>query len=94
MTVIDPNTQIRADGTRYTTGTGPAVPTTPADGDHLIYDEDLGRYEPTSSPPGGVTDHGALTGLADDDHTNYQPMHVGTSAPSTPATDDLWVDTN
>jgi len=26
---------------------------------------------PTSGPGGGVTDHGALTGLADDDHTQY-----------------------
>lgn len=24
-----------------------------------------------ASPPGGVSDHGALTGLADDDHTQY-----------------------
>jgi hypothetical protein len=26
---------------------------------------------PTGGPGGGVTDHGALTGLADDDHTQY-----------------------
>jgi len=87
-------TQIRADGVRYTTGTGPTVNPVPTEGDHLIYDETSGKYEPTAVSAGGVTDHGALTGLADDDHTIYQPVHVGTTAPSTPATGDLWVDTN
>ena len=32
-------------------------------------DARVGTLEAT--PPGGVTDHGALTGLADDDHTQY-----------------------
>jgi len=29
------------------------------------------RYPQTSGGGGGVTDHGGLTGLADDDHSQY-----------------------
>ena len=31
----------------------------------------LWQFKPTAGGGGGVTDHGALTGLADDDHTQY-----------------------
>lgn len=50
---------------------------------------------------GGVTDHGALTGLSDDDHTQYAladgtrlRAYRGTSAPASPSAGQLWLDTN
>lgn len=50
---------------------------------------------------GGVTDHGLLTGLADDDHTQYALADGtrlrgfrSTSAPSSPSAGQLWLDTN
>lgn len=39
------------------------------DGKALTYDHAGSKYEHTT--PSGVTDHGELTGLADDDHTQY-----------------------
>ncbi len=70
----------------------------------------------TASGGGGATDHGALTGLTDDDHTQYllaagtRPLtadwdntgerirntgvaEVGGTAPTTPATGVVWLDT-
>lgn len=49
---------------------------------------------------GGVTDHGALTGLADDDHTQYalsdgtrlQAVYSATP-PTSPAVGQIWLDT-
>jgi hypothetical protein len=32
---------------------------------------------PSTPPPAGVTDHGALTGLGDDDHDEYETVHSG-----------------
>lgn len=58
--------------------------------------------------PAGESDHGALTGLGDDDHAQYfneargdaryvrgtVRITVGTTAPSSPAVGDIWIDTN
>ena len=41
---------------------------TPADGEALVYNSTSGKWE---NVPNTSTDHGALTGLADDDHTQY-----------------------
>ena len=43
---------------------------TPAEGDILVWDDTAGEWV-TAAPDTGVTDHGALTGLADDDHPQY-----------------------
>lgn len=62
-------TEPDADGCRYIRVCG-----TPTDGQVVTWNEDEGKYEPAtpaSGPGGGVSDHGALTGLADDDHTQY-----------------------
>lgn len=40
----------------------------------------------------GVIDHGALTGLADDDHTQYGLVVVSTTEPSNPRIGTIWVD--
>lgn len=45
--------------------------TTPSDGQVLTYDSATDRWVNDSAASGGVTDHGALTGLGDDDHTQY-----------------------
>jgi hypothetical protein len=46
--------------------------TPPNDGDALVYDSASQSWLPTAGGGGGgVTDHGALTGLADDDHPQY-----------------------
>lgn len=37
----------------------------------LCWDNDTARFVLRAMSGGGVTDHGALTGLADDDHTQY-----------------------
>lgn len=42
--------------------------------------EGTGETNPSpspSTPPAGVTDHGALTGLGDDDHDEYETVHSG-----------------
>lgn len=46
---------------------------TPADGDTVEWSASANAWVPVapSGGPGGATDHGALTGLADDDHTQY-----------------------
>jgi hypothetical protein len=44
---------------------------TPADGEYLAYNLSNGRFELTAAPSGGVSDHGGLTGLGDDDHSIY-----------------------
>lgn len=42
------------------------------DGQSLVYQSGTGNWVPaTVTSGGGVTDHGALTGLADDDHAQY-----------------------
>ena len=40
-----------------------------ADGEALVFDSGSGLWVPGTA---GVTDHGALSGLLDDDHTQYQ----------------------
>lgn len=40
-------------------------------GDGVTAWNDIADYFTVDSGGGGVTDHGALTGLADDDHTQY-----------------------
>ena len=45
-------------------------PASVADNDYLQYDAASDTFTSTASA-GGVTDHGALTGLGDDDHTQY-----------------------
>lgn len=42
-----------------------------ADGDLAVWDLTLRKWVPLASSGLGVTDHGALTGLGDDDHTQY-----------------------
>ena len=49
------------------------------DGKTLVYDHDTARFVLAAAAGGGVTDHGALTGLADDDHTQYL-LATGTRA--------------
>ena len=47
---------------------------TPTDGQVITWDATAQEYTPetpSSGPGGGITDHGALSGLADDDHTQY-----------------------
>lgn len=51
---------VRADGTDWDPGTGQGV---------YVYIDGTGWVEIGAGS--GVTDHGALTGLSDDDHTNY-----------------------
>ena len=42
--------------------------------------------------PGGVTDHGALTGLDDDDHSAvYVRFTIGASGPAVPRAGDFWM---
>ena len=50
----------------------------------------------TTGPPGpaGATDHGALTGLLDNDHPQYVFGTVGTTPPADPLIDQIWVDTS
>lgn len=50
---------------------GNAVATTaPSDAEVLTWSATSGQWEP-QTPPSGVTDHGLLTGLGDDDHGQY-----------------------
>lgn len=44
--------------------------TSPTDGQRLTYDSATSKWV-NENPTEGVTDHGLLTGLADDDHTQY-----------------------
>lgn len=44
----------------------------PAEGQILIFKG--GKWINENLPPSGVTDHGALTGLGDDDHPQYLPL--------------------
>lgn len=41
------------------------------DGQALVYQSGSGNWIPATVSSGGVTDHGALTGLSDDDHPQY-----------------------
>lgn len=41
------------------------------DGNALTWDNDAGQFVLAAAGGGGVTDHGLLTGLADDDHSQY-----------------------
>ena len=47
------------------------VAAAPADGQALKFDQTSGKWIPASLSAGGVTAHGALTGLAGDDHPHY-----------------------
>lgn len=42
----------------------------PSNNEALLYDDVSGEWK-NAGLPGGITDHGALTGLADDDHPQY-----------------------
>jgi hypothetical protein len=46
-----------------------------------------------SIPAVPVSDHGSLTGLADDDHTQYPKLTNSDTAPSSPRQNDMWYDT-
>lgn len=50
----------------------PFAATAPGDGDVWAYSASSGLWVPTALAPPGATDHGSLTGLADDDHGQYQ----------------------
>lgn len=52
----------------------------PADNEVLAYDSADGKWKNSAAAGGGVTDHGALTGLADDDHTHYAILAPTASA--------------
>lgn len=56
------------DAPDFTDTTGPAT-----DGYSLVWDDTVGKFvlSEITGGGGGVTDHGALTGLADDDHSQY-----------------------
>ena len=43
----------------------------PSDGQALVWNLGFAEWRPATVSSGGVTDHGALTGLADDDHAIY-----------------------
>jgi hypothetical protein len=47
-------------------------PGTPTNGQVLTYNFSSGQWQSQSPATGGVSDHGSLTGLGDDDHTQYQ----------------------
>ena len=72
---------------------------TPTDGQVLTFNDYLQRWEPDNA---GSGDHGALTGLADDDHTQYTQKATLTakgsiyvaSAASTPAALAVGTDTH
>jgi hypothetical protein len=71
-----------------------------ADGKVLTYNSTSGKYEP-QTPASGVTDHGALTGLGDDDHTQYHNdtrgdarYHTKTVQDATDATQDAAIALN
>lgn len=50
---------------------------------------------PSSGTGAGVTDHGALTGLGDDDHSAvYVRYTIGSSPPVSPRTGDFWLVTS
>ncbi len=51
--------------------TYPEYEGTPNDGDGLVWDETDKVWKPAAGGGGGVTDHGLLTGLGDDDHLQY-----------------------
>jgi len=44
----------------------------------LVYKNASSKHEYEAKPSGGATDHGALTGLGDDDHTQYLLKSGGT----------------
>ncbi|WP_020398989.1 hypothetical protein [Kordiimonas gwangyangensis] len=43
----------------------------PEDGESLVWHAGVGEWRPATISSGGVTDHGALSGLGDDDHPQY-----------------------
>ena len=72
---------------------------TPASTDKILLldasDSDNLKYADFSEFGGGVSDHGALTGLTDDDHTQYAIISSGSGAPATtpPRVGAIYVDT-
>jgi hypothetical protein len=72
---------------------------TPASTDKVLIqdtsDSNNLKYVQVSTLGGGSSDHGSLTGLTDDDHTQYSIISTGTTAPaSTPARPGaLFIDT-
>lgn len=67
----------------------------PLDGDVLTWDSGAAVWR-AEAASGGVTDHGALTGLTDDDHARYADMYSQAGAPSNPSGDrpTFWLDTD
>ena len=56
-----------------------------------LIDQSVGEYL-TAHPPTIVTDHGALTGLSDDDHSAvYVRFTIGASGPAVPRAGDFWM---
>ena len=64
-----------------------------ATGQVATWNNSTGAWE-AQTASGGVTDHGALTGLADDDHTQYPRFTASDVAPSSPRANDIWYHTN
>jgi len=63
------------------------------DGAAVVYDDATGTWV-AGSP--AVADHGALTGLTDDDHPSYPTMVYQTAQPADPVADRpaFWYDTD
>ena len=65
----------------------------PSDGEYLAYNNSNSRFELVAAPSGGVSDHGGLTGLGDDDHSIYALLAGRSGGQSliggTDASDDL-----
>lgn len=62
--------------------------TSPADGQTLTWNATTGQWE-NKTPASGVTDHGLLTGLGDDDHLQYHTDARADTWFGTKTTDDL-----
>lgn len=62
----------------------------PVDRDSLIYDLASTKWIPGTVSSGGVTDHGALTGLTDNDHPQYPLWAISATEPATPAAGQFW----
>ncbi len=80
-------------GTKSIGALSDVSPSTPLDGQALIYHSASGQWR-NSTLPSGVTDHGLLTGLSDDDHLQYLTSPRADTWLSTKTTTNLLEGTN